>query len=43
MCSLQQVMCEVVLAGNLVSSRTWHDNAPLMREFLAMIKANLKN
>ncbi len=34
---------EVVLAGNLVSSRTWHDNAPLMREFLAMIKANLKN
>jgi protease I len=29
---------EVVLDGRLVSARTWHDNAPLMREFLRMLK-----
>jgi protease I len=27
----------VVLDGNLVTSRTWHDNTPLMREFLRML------
>ena len=28
---------EVVLAGNIVTARTWHDNAPLMRTFLEML------
>lgn len=27
-----------VLDGNIVSARTWHDNAPLMREFMRMLK-----
>lgn len=30
----QPVVCD----GNLVSARTWHDNTPLMREFLRMLK-----
>ena len=29
---------EVVLDGNLVTSRVWHDNAALMREFMRMLK-----
>jgi len=29
----------VVVDGNLVSARTWHDNAPFMREFMKMLKA----
>ena len=33
----QYVDREVVRAGNLVTARTWHDNAPLMREFLRML------
>jgi protease I len=28
----------VVVDGNLVTARTWHDNAPFMREFMAMLK-----
>jgi protease I len=28
----------MVVDGNLVSARTWHDNAPLMRQFLAMLR-----
>jgi len=28
---------EVVVSGNLVTARTWHDNAPLMREFLKLL------
>ncbi|HEY3901040.1 MAG TPA: DJ-1/PfpI family protein [Chthoniobacter sp.] len=28
-----------VVDGNLVSARTWHDNAPLMREFMRMLGA----
>ncbi len=28
---------ECVCDGQLVTARTWHDNAPLMREFLAML------
>ncbi|MCA9162629.1 MAG: DJ-1/PfpI family protein [Planctomycetales bacterium] len=28
---------ESVIDGNLVTARTWHDNAPLMREFLRML------
>ena len=30
---------EVVLDGNIVTARTWHDNAPFMREFLRMLRA----
>ena len=29
----------VVIAENIVTARTWHDNAPFMREFLAMLGA----
>jgi protease I len=29
---------EVVVDGNLVTARTWHDNAPLMRAFLRMLR-----
>ena len=28
---------EVVVSGNIVTARTWHDNAPLMRTFLKML------
>lgn len=28
---------EVVVCGNLVTARTWHDNAPLLREFLKLL------
>lgn len=28
-----------VVDGNLVSARTWHDNTPLMKEFIALLKA----
>jgi protease I len=31
---------EVVVDGTLVSARTWHDNAPLMREFLRLLGAD---
>ena len=27
--------------GNLVTARTWHDNAPFMREFMKMLKASI--
>jgi protease I len=30
----------MVLDGNLVTARTWHDNAPFMREFMRMLNAN---
>jgi protease I len=30
---------EMVLDGNLVTARTWHDNAHLMREFVRMLQA----
>jgi protease I len=29
----------VVVAGNLVTARTWHDSAPFMRQFLKMLQA----
>jgi len=29
----------IVVDGNLVSARTWHDNAPFMREFMKMLNA----
>jgi protease I len=28
---------EVVVDGNLVTARTWHDNAPFLREFLKLL------
>jgi protease I len=28
---------EVVVSGNLVTARTWHDNAPFMRAFLELL------
>ena len=28
----------VVVDGNLVSARTWHDNTPFMKEFVRMLK-----
>lgn len=30
---------EVVVSGNLVTARTWHDNAAWMREFLRLVRA----
>jgi protease I len=30
---------EVVVSGNLVTARTWHDNAAFMREFLKLLPA----
>jgi protease I len=32
------VNSETVLDGNIVTARTWHDNAPLMRTFLSMLE-----
>lgn len=29
---------ETVVDGNIVTARTWHDNAPLMKAFLSMLK-----
>ena len=29
----------VVVDGKLVTARTWHDNAPFMREFVRLLKA----
>ena len=29
---------EVVVSGNLVTARTWHDNAPFMREFVKLLE-----
>jgi len=28
---------EVVVARNLITARTWHDNAPFMREFIKLL------
>ncbi|MBA61301.1 MAG: peptidase [Planctomycetaceae bacterium] len=30
---------QTVVDGNIVSARTWHDNAPLMRTFLEMLES----
>ncbi|MEY4178472.1 MAG: putative cysteine protease YraA [Planctomycetota bacterium] len=32
------VNSETVVDGNIVTARTWHDNAPLMRTFLGMLE-----
>lgn len=33
------VNMETVVDGNIVTARTWHDNAPMMRTFLSMLQA----
>lgn len=30
---------EIVVDGSIVTARTWHDNAPFMREFLKMLES----
>jgi protease I len=30
----------VVVDGQFVTARTWHDNTPLMREFIKLLKAS---
>jgi protease I len=30
----------VVVEGNLVTARTWHDNTPLLREFIRLLKSS---
>lgn len=30
----------VVVSGNLVTARTWHDNAPFMREFMKLLNTD---
>jgi len=32
----------VVVDGHLVTARTWHDNTPLLREFIKLLKASLR-
>jgi len=32
----------IVVDGNLVTARTWHDNAPFMREFMKMLKTRAR-
>jgi hypothetical protein len=33
----------VVDDGNLVTARVWHNNAPLMKEFMAMLKRGVRD
>ena len=30
----------VVVDGNLVTARTWHDNTPFLKQFVKMLNAN---
>lgn len=32
----------VVIDGNIVSARTWHDNTPFMREYMKMLNASVR-
>lgn len=32
----------MVLDGNLVTARTWHDNAPFMRQFMEMLRTSVR-
>lgn len=38
-CGATYVDQPVVVSGNLVTARTWHDNAPFMREFIKLLRA----
>jgi uncharacterized protein YaaQ len=40
-CGATFVDREVVVSGNLVTARTWHDNPAFMREFIKLLKGNL--
>ncbi len=33
----------VVIDGNIVSARTWHDNTPFMREYMKILNASVKS
>ena len=33
---------EVVVSGNLVTARTWHDNPAFLREYLRLLRASLR-
>ncbi len=35
--------CDCMVDGNLVSGRTWHNNTPMFREFLKLLKAACPN
>jgi protease I len=37
-CGANYVDREVVVDGNLVTSRTWHDNHAFMRAFMKLLK-----
>ncbi|HXG09501.1 MAG TPA: DJ-1/PfpI family protein [Gemmataceae bacterium] len=38
-CGATYVNQEVVVSGNLVTARTWHDNPAFLREFLKLLRA----
>ena len=40
-CGATFVDREVVVSGNLVTARTWHDNPAFMREFIKLLKGRL--
>lgn len=40
-CGGKYVQEAVVVSGNLVTARTWHDNAPFMREFMKLLNASV--
>jgi len=40
-CGATFVDREVVISGNLVTARTWHDNPAFMREFIKLLKGRL--
>jgi len=39
-CGAAYVNQEVVVSGNLVTARTWHDNHAWMREFMKVLNAS---
>lgn len=41
-CGAQFVNEEVVVAGNLITARTWHDNPAWMREFMKLLNRQRK-
>ena len=41
-CGAEFVDQEVVVSGNLVTARTWHDNPAWMREFVKLLNRSLK-
>lgn len=41
-CGAKYVDQEVVVSGNIITARTWHDNHAWMREFMKMLNAQAK-